>query len=137
MVTVHACLTSIINVVYIVKKLYGSEDGDNWNTMHLMSMALLIYSGLMACCVGCLMGYHGKLACDGITTNEELRGKFGRLGRKNPYDNGCSKNCKAFWYGGTSRIYIKQEYDIKALSLIEPNVYVIERKVEQGEQGEE
>ena len=103
--TVHATLTCLLDVLYILKDLYGEEEGDNWNTMHLMSIAILIFAGLMGCCVAGLMGYHAKLACEGITTNEELRGKFGRFGSKNPYDNGCKKNCSDFWYGGTSRIY--------------------------------
>ena len=77
MVTVHALLTSIINVVYIAKELYGTEDSDSWNSMHLMSMSLLVFSGLMGLCVGGLMFYHTKLICDGVTTNEEIRGKFG------------------------------------------------------------
>ena len=68
------------------------------------------------------MAYHGKLASDGITTNEEIRGKFRD---SNPYDYGCVSNCNAFWYGGTSRIYNDEPYDAEALSKIEPNVFII------------
>ena len=52
-----------------------------------MSLALLIFCSLITCCVGCLAGYHGKLAFDGVTTNEEIRGKFSN-GNQNPYDEG-------------------------------------------------
>ena len=127
LVTVHALFTTLLNSLYIMGKLYGDEEDDTWNSMHLMSMALLVFAGLMGCCVGCLAGYHGKLACDGITTNEEIRGKFSTANGTNPYDKGCIKNCRAFWYGGTSRIYLKGRYDTRALSLLEPNVFVIER----------
>lgn len=91
-----------------------------------MSVALIAYTLLIACCVGCLAGYHGKLACEGATTNEELRGKFDARG--NPYDLGCGGNCSAFWKGGTSRIYPDQgQYDAEALSQAEPNVFVIKQ----------
>ena len=86
---------------------------------------MAIYSSLITCCVGCLSGYHGKLACAGVTTNEEIRGKF-ENGGINPYDEGCAGNCRAFFYGGTSRVYIEGPYDVKALNVVEPNVFVIE-----------
>ncbi len=104
-------LTAILDVFFITKELYGDEDDDQWNDKHLTAIALLIYTALISCCVGCLAGYHGKLACEGITTNEEIRGKFG-AGRGNPYDLGCAGNCAAFWYGGTSRVYTDEIYDV-------------------------
>ena len=91
----------------------------------MISIAMLFYTALITCCVGGLTGYHGKLACEGITTNEEIRGKF-RNGHENPYDEGCTQNCKSFFYGGTSRVYCEGDYDVEALSKIEPNVFVIE-----------
>jgi hypothetical protein len=54
-----------------------------WSTPHIVSLALVIFTGLITCCVGCLSGYHFKLACSGVTTNEEIRGK---LFSENPYD---------------------------------------------------
>ena len=104
-------------------ELYGEEDDDKWNTEHGMSIGLIIYTSLITCCVGCLAGYHGKLAVAAVTTNEEIRGKFANTG--NPYDEGCVRNCRSFWYGGTSRVYLQEPYDTRALSLIEPNVFVI------------
>lgn len=74
------------------------------------------------------MGYHGKLASQGVTTNEEIRGKFG-YGSVNPHDDGCGGNCKAFWYGGISRVYNTGPYDIKAaVARNEPNIFIIEPK---------
>ena len=71
------------------------------------------------------MGYHGYLACEGVTTNEEIRGKFNN-GNENPYDKGCKANCSAFWFGGTSRVYCEAYYDTEALSITEPNVFAIQ-----------
>ena len=122
--TVHSVYTLFLNVMFQKKELYGEEDDDKWNQYHAMSLALLIFCSLITCCVGCLAGYHGKLAFDGVTTNEEIRGKFSN-GNQNPYDEGCGGNCRNFWYGGTSRIYSDQPYDIEAISKIEPNVFVI------------
>ena len=89
---------------------------------------MTIYTVLITCCVGGLAGYHGKLAAVGMTTNEELRGKYGNS--LNPHDKGCSGNCKAFWYGGTSRIYSAEPYDIEAVKN-EPNVFIIQAKPNQ------
>ena len=89
---------------------------------------MLIYTALITCCVGCLASYHGKLAFQGITTNEDIRGKYAGFA-SNPHDRGCSSNCRAFWYGGTSRIYSAVPYDPEALSH-EPNVFIIEAKPE-------
>ena len=124
MTTVHAILTALINLVYIVMDKYGEEAEDEWNTDHLISLALLIFCTLITCCVGGLMGYHGYLACEGVTTNEEIRGKFS--GSENPYNYGCKANCSAFWFGGTSRVYTEAFYDTEVLSITEPNVFVIQ-----------
>ena len=72
-------------------------------------------------CVGGLVCYHGRLACKGMTTNEEIRQKYA----ENPFDEGCKGNCKAFWYGGTSRVFTMQEYDEEELSKVEPNIFVL------------
>ena len=123
---VHALYTAILNLVFLLNKMYGAEESDQWNTQHTISIALIVYTGLISCCVGCLTSYHGKLVCTGITTNEEIRDKFSD---DNPYDLGCPGNCRAFWYGGTSRVYIEGEYDAESLSRVEPNVFVMEREL--------
>ena len=124
--SVHSVYTLLLAVMFMVEKLYGDEEDDEWNTNHYMALAMTIYTGLITCCVGCLWAYHGKLAFQGITTNEELRGKFSGSIR-NPYDRGCSGNCKSFWFGGTSRVYSADPYDIEAVKN-EPNVFIIEGK---------
>ena len=85
---------------------------------------MLGYTGVISLCLLGLNGYHSKLAVTGTTTNEDIRGKFSN-GNKNPYDRGCAGNCSAFWYGGTSRVYLGDAYDTEALSKTEPNVFVI------------
>lgn len=113
MTALHATYTAILNLVFLTKEMYGEEDTDKWNTPHTISIALVIFTCLITCCVGCLSGYHGKLVVTGITTNEEIRGK---VSEQNPYDLGCFGNCWAFWYGGTSRVYIEGTYDAESLS---------------------
>jgi len=113
--TVHAIYTGVLDLFFLLNELYGEEEDGTWNLPHVVAVALIAYTALISCCVGCLAGYHGKLACEGATTNEELRGKFDARG--NPYDEGCSGNCNAFWYGGTSRVYADRgAYDAKSLS---------------------
>jgi hypothetical protein len=75
-------------------------------------MVLLIYCGLIALCVGGLSGYHSKLAIEGQTTNEELRGRYAG---GNPYNLGCRGNCHAFCSPGQSRL-LTEDYDVEALS---------------------
>lgn len=90
-----------------------------------MAIVNIAFTALISCCVGCLAGYHGKLACGGETTNEEMRGKYSSAAG-NPYDDGCFSNCRAFWYGGSSRVYAESgAYDAEHLSKVEPNVFVI------------
>ena len=83
---------------------------------------MIVYTSTIVCCVGGLSCYHTGLAVRGATTNEELRGKFGKDG--NPYNEGCQKNCRAFCYGGTSRVFADQ-YNEEIAASIEPNVFVI------------
>ena len=87
-------------------------------------MFLLVFTALISLCVGGLSCYHGKLACSGMTTNEELRGKYGA---GNPYDQGCNRNCEAFCKSGKSRIF-EDNYDTESLSIIEANVFVIKSR---------
>ena len=127
MTSVHSIYTLILSILYQTESLYGSEEDDEWNRDHMIAIALTIYTALITCCVGCLCSYHGKLAFQGMTTNEELRGKYGGHGSRNPHDKGCSGNCRAFWFGGTSRIYSAEPYDIEAAKN-EPNVFIIKSK---------
>jgi len=83
MTTVHAIYTALLNVFFLVEEMYVDEEPGVWSTPHIVSLALVIFTGLITCCVGCLSGYHFKLACSGVTTNEEIRGK---LFSENPYD---------------------------------------------------
>ena len=71
-------------------------------------MFLAIFCVLVLCCTGCLFCYHTRLAFKGITTNEAMRGKHKE---HNPYSKGCLGNCRALWFGGTSRIYSVEPYD--------------------------
>jgi len=88
-------------------------------------MVLLVFTASIVCCVGGLSCYHSRLACTGATTNEELRGKFTKGG--NPYDEGCHTNCRAFCYGGESRI-LSEGYNEMIASTVEPNVFIIKPK---------
>lgn len=62
----------------------------------------------------------------GATTNEELRGKYTERG--NPFDEGCRGNCKAFCFGGTSRV-LTEGFNVEIMSATEPNVFVVKPKV--------
>ena len=130
MTTVHSIYTILLDVFFLKEKYYenngevNNEDGSfEWNTPHIISIVMCGYTSLITCCVGCLSSYHGKLACENVTTNEEIRGKF-ENGNVNPYDQGCSGNCRSFWFGGVSRVYA-DNYNIEALSKTEPNVFII------------
>lgn len=121
----HAIFTGVLDLFFLLNQLYLPEDEEQWNLPHIVAVANIAFTALISCCVGCLAGYHSKLACGGETTNEEIRGKY-TAGGVNPYDDGCVSNCRAFWYGGTSRVYAETgEYDAEYLSKIEPNVFVI------------
>ena len=101
--SIHAIFTAIVAGFYIKTDKYGEDNDDgSWSGSHILGAALLGFTGLIVCCVGGLSCYHSRLACTGTTTNEELRGKYDSL---NPYDEGCPQNCKAFCYGGSSRVY--------------------------------
>lgn len=82
---------------------------------------------MILCCVGGLSCYHSQLACKGTTTNEELRGKFDKEANGNPYNEGLSRNCRAFCYGGTSRV-LNLGYNEQIASAVEPNVFIIHPK---------
>ena len=93
----------------------------------MLGVTILAYTSLIVCCVGGLSCYHSSLACTGATTNEELRGKFSKEPEGNPYNEGFSKNCRAFCYGGTSRV-LYEGYNEEIASAVEPNVFLIHPK---------
>jgi hypothetical protein len=83
----------VLDIIFLVFELYKSGNPKDESKRTTIAMFLLVFTALISLCVGGLACYHGKLACSGMTTNEELRGKYGA---GNPYDQGCNRNCEAF-----------------------------------------
>jgi hypothetical protein len=79
----------------------------------------------MIVCLVPLGSYHGSLACNNKTTNEDIRNKYAKYGNNVFDQGGCKKNCTAFCFGGESRILTQQEYKDELISLKEPNVYPV------------
>ena len=76
----------LLDYLYLDRELYGLEEEDKWNVNHTIAIVLITYTGLIFCVAGCIMsGYHGRLACYGSTTNEQIQGKY-EGGLENPYD---------------------------------------------------
>ena len=88
---------------------------------------LAVYTGVITLCVGGLCCYHSELAVTGKTTNEAIRGKYNKGG--NPYDEGCRKNMGAFLFGGTSRVFVNEPYNLEYFNKLEPNVFVIKSRL--------
>ena len=91
----------IIHIIYIFKDIKEEEKKiQNWVAIHLIG---LIPTLLTIIFIGCTMIftiglniYHIRLIINNITTKEEIKKLiYNILG--NPYDKGCSKNCKDFW----------------------------------------
>lgn len=121
--TLHAIYTGVLDLVFLIENS-GPQNQDKQATLTI-AMGLLAFSALISLCVGGLGGYHGKLAINGQTTNEEMRGKYGN---GNPYDHGWRSNCRAFCDSGTSRIF-DANYDTERLSIVEANVFVLKSKL--------
>jgi palmitoyltransferase ZDHHC9/14/18 len=79
----HATLTCSLNVIYMYDEMYPEPENSEWPVDKLISLLILVYTACIICCTSGLSCYHGKLACCGETTNEEIRGKY--IGG-NPYD---------------------------------------------------
>lgn len=74
--TIHSSLTASIDLVFILEKFYTIKpNGDN-GPNYILGIAMMVYCCLIICCVSGLTCYHGKLACCGMTTNEDLRGRY-------------------------------------------------------------
>ncbi len=101
--------------------VYVNFDLDLKGTYSVFSMTAI--STISSILLGTLSGFHVWLACDGMTTNEDLRGKFSRDG-VNPYNKGIRMNCYAFWYGGSSRLLNAASNTNVDISQ-EPNVFII------------
>ena len=102
---VHALFTLTLDILALIW-FDDFRDPDSNSAFRVVAIIMIVYTSTIVCCVGGLSCYHTGLAVRGATTNEELRGKFGKGG--NPYNEGCSRNCRAFCYGGTSRIFAEQ-----------------------------
>ena len=74
---IHALFTFIVDILYLVKFVDFSDKADN-DPLKVVCMVLLVFTSTIVCCVGGLSCYHSRLACLGATTNEELRGKYGK-----------------------------------------------------------
>ena len=132
--TVHALTTGIIDAFYVFsivipyhddEEKSGDEQAD-WTLEEMIGVVILAFTACIVFCLCPLSTYHGKLACAGQTTNEDLRGKYSRYGG-NIFDEGCPANCRAFCYGGTSRVLQPQNFTFndEELSRMEPNIFVI------------
>jgi len=120
--TIHSIITAALAGLYVYEHKYGTDnDDESWSTKHIVGFVLTIFTVCIVFCVGGLACYHGKLACGNQTTNEEIRGKYDH---GNPYDQGCSTNCKAFLFKGLSRVY-EEDYDLRSVCKTEPNVFLI------------
>lgn len=91
-------LTGLLNMFILIFGLYPTPDeNSDFGAQQIIVICMMVYGATITCCVGGLTSYHGKLACNNETTNEEIRGKYGgALG--NPYDKGCSTNCHEFCF---------------------------------------
>ena len=119
---IHALFTLALDICYII--MFADFSSDNLDGKKVISMVLTVFTSTIVCCVGGLSCYHAKLACMNVTTNEDLRGK---LSTGNPYNQGCKKNCRAFWYGGTSRL--SPGYNVEIAAAVEPSVFIIKPKI--------
>lgn len=90
-----------IDLAYLF--LFIDFNSNTTDPIKIACIVLTIFSSIIICCLGGLSCYHTRLACIGATTNEEIRGKYGPEG--NLYDEGVSRNCRSFCYGGTSRVF--------------------------------
>lgn len=97
----HALFTFGIDITYFIK--FTNFQSATTDPFKVACIVLTIFSSIIICCLGGLTCYHTRLACIGATTNEEIRGKYGPEG--NLYDDGVSRNCRSFCYGGTSRVF--------------------------------
>lgn len=122
--SVLAMLVCGLNVIFMKKKL-GRTKGSLQGVDTVVSLVLLIYSGIMLLSVLFMAVAHCYIALSGQTTNEDLRGK---LRDGNPYNQGVTANCRSFCSSKKSRIF-EQDYDPEALTHLESNVFVIKSKL--------
>jgi hypothetical protein len=115
----------IIHIIYVFKDIKEEEKIQNWVAVHLIG---LIPTLLTIIFIGCTMIftiglniYHIRLIINNITTKEEIKKLiYNILG--NPYDKGCSKNCKDFW---TKHKKYEDNFTVKELrnkTMIDENV---------------
>lgn len=114
---IHALFTLSLDISFIV--MFADFNTDTVDPTKVISMVLTVFTTTIVCCVGGLSCYHGRLALTNATTNEELRGK---LTTGNPYNKGYSHNCRAFCYGGTSRL--SPGYNVEIAAAVEPSVFL-------------
>jgi len=74
--TIHSTLTASIDLVFILEQLYTATKNGDYSTNHIIGIVMMVYCCIIICCLSGLSCYHGKLACCGMTTNEDLRGRY-------------------------------------------------------------
>jgi len=67
-----------------------------------------------------------------------MRNKYHQYGG-NPFDDGCVANCKAFCFGGSSRVLRRQDqvYREEEVDKLEPNIFIIHKKDKTQEEKDE
>ena len=69
-------MTAMLDGFFLATDMYGTKDDNTYPTEWLVCVILLVFTTTIALCMCGLSIYHCKLAFNGETTNEEVRGKY-------------------------------------------------------------
>ena len=125
LVTAHALITVIINVVFLLQRNQEDSEVEEESALDkirpIISVSALCFTCVVVCATGFLGTCHCCLSIHGMTTHEYLRSS----NKSREYDRGCIRNWKAYWVRPTSRILCKGNYNPEDYFEKESNIFII------------
>jgi len=93
------CISVTASAVALVYERIANHNQSFWHSVKKSAGATVLagFCLVMGLSIACLLGYHLKLICRGLSTYEDLKVKFPN--GVNPHDQGWRRNCFVLWCG--------------------------------------
>jgi hypothetical protein len=88
---IHALITCTVDIFYVFGDVMAAHAEDKpgnytkWTFVQMIGAGVMGFTACIVLCLAPLAFYHGSLACQNKTTNEDIRNKYARYG-KNIFD---------------------------------------------------
>lgn len=89
----HSTTVLVSSLITFIQQHKDKESKESWNAKLIISLGLIIYSGLIVILMVVGLSHQTYLISNNITTNECIRSRL----PETTFDQGCAKNWSEIW----------------------------------------